>query len=177
MVHNIPSKFVKFLGENKEWLITWFAMVIVVLLLVHFWPGPPNPIPPEIRKQAKFTILYPQGYSIATSSWKYLTDTDSVQFTAVKSGVHTVFTEEVTPLEYQDDAAAYNRFIGSLRPIANFNVALGIVTVANFVTAGDFQIVGKTGILNTHGTLVLAHPDTEIADEQWRDLFESLKTD
>ncbi len=134
-------------------------------------------MPANIKERASFVIIYPKGYSIDSKSWKYLTDTSSVEFTAKRDGYSVVFTEEKTPLEYQDDVAAYNRFIGSLRPRANFDVPLGSVSIANFVTAASYEIVGETGILNAKGTLLLAHPDTQISDDQWRNLFESLKVD
>ena len=161
-------------GENRTWILSWIIIVIVVILVIRLWPQGPSPVPKAIKIQANFAIIYPRGYSIDTASWKYLSAEQSIQFTAQKDNYKIVFTEEKTPLEYQDDVAAYNRFIGSLRPRANFNVSLGGVAISNFVTAGDYQVVGETGILNAKGTLVLAHPDTQISDAQWRSLFEAL---
>ncbi len=152
--------------------------MIVVTLAVHFWPQPASPMPQYIRDQVKFTLIYPSGYTISPTSWQYLSQDQAVEFTVHKDGRDVVFTEEATPLAYQDDAAAYNRFIGNLRPRANFNVPLGTVSIANFVTAGDYQVVGESGILNTHGTLLVAHPQAkQPTDDEWRALFESLKVD
>jgi hypothetical protein len=68
-------------------------------------------------------------------------------------------------------------FIGSLRPSASFSVPLGTVSLSNFVTSGDFQVIGVTGILKVKSTSLLARPDTPLTDDQWRSLFESLKVD
>jgi hypothetical protein len=164
---------------NKTWVLSWAAIILSVLIVIHFWPKAPSPVPKSVRSQAGFAIIYPDPRSYATtpSAWRYTTSNSTVQFTVTKDGGSIAFTEEETPLAYQNDAAAYNRFIGGLRPSANFNVPLGTVSIANFVTAGDYQIVGKTGILNTQGTLVLAHPDTSLSDDQWRALFQSLQVD
>lgn len=161
-------------------MIAWPAAALAVILAIHFWPGPPSLVPPYVRTQASlahFSIIYPSDFSIDASSWKYLPDQKSVQFKATKNGTGVVFTEEATPLAYQNDVASYNRFIGSLRPRANFDVPLGTVSISNFVTQGDYQVVGETGILNTNGTLLLAHPDKNVSDDDWRALFESLKID
>ena len=169
------SRLRYFWNENKAWILTWTCAAVIVLLVVHFWPQGPDPVPTIIKRQAGFSIIWPAGYQIDANTWKYLDTEKSVQFSAKKDGITTVFTEEATPLAYQNDVAAYNRFIGSLRPRANFDVPLGTVSISNFVTQGDYQVVGETGILNAKGTLVLAHPDTQLTDDQWRSLFESLK--
>ena len=164
---------------NKTWLISWTVIILTVLLTIHFWPKAPSPIPSNIQQQTNFTIMYPdpRSYSYKRAAWNYSSKDSSLQFSVNKDGYNAVFTEEKTPLAYQNDLAAYNRFIGSLRPSANFDVPFGTVSITNFVTAGDYQVVGKTGILNTKGTLLLVHPDTDLTDSQWRSLFESLQAD
>jgi len=171
--------FKQFLAENREWLIAWPALIIAILLTIHFWPAAPSPVPAAIKKQIEFSIIYPdpRQYSNKPNQWSYDNKDSAVQFTVSKDKYNVVFTEEEVPLAYQNDVAAYNRFVGSLKPSANFNVPLGTASITNFVTAGDYEVVGKTGILNTHGTLLLAHPDTELTDDQWRSLFESLQVD
>lgn len=167
----------QFVKHNKEWMISWSVIILAIVLIVKFWPQGPSPVPLNIRTQAMFSIIYPSGYNIEGKSWKYNGSQKSVEFVAQKDNYSVTFTEEKTPLEYQNDLAAYNRFIGSLRPRANFDVPFGAVSISNFVTAGDYQVVGETGILNTKGTLILAHPNMQITDDQWRGLFESLKVD
>lgn len=177
MIKLLPAPAVRFFRENWEWLVSWLVVAVSITLLIKFWPQGPSPVPPSIITQANFSVIYPKGYSIDPQSWRYVSGEKSVQFSATKDKYAVVFTEQKTPLEYQDDTAAYNRFIGSLRPRANFDVPLGTVSIANFVTKGDYQVVGETGILNAKGTFVLAHPDTQISDDQWRNLFESLAAD
>ena len=174
---SMAKPLTRFLHENKEWLISWALVILTVTLVIKFWPQGPSPVPQTIRSEASFKIIYPNGYSIDQKSWKYINNTQTVQFIAKKDAYTVVFTEQPTPLAYQNDQGAYDRFIGSLRPNANFNVPLGTVSLSNFVTSGDFQVVGVTGILKVKDTLLLAHPDTQLTDDQWRSLFESLKVD
>lgn len=177
MVINMARHLTRFLHDNKEWLISWTLVILTVSLVIKLWPQGPSPVPQAIRSEVSFEIIYPNGYSIDQKSWKYLSSTRTVQFIAKKDGYTVVFTEQPTPLAYQNDQGAYDRFIGSLRPSASFSVPLGTVSLSNFVTSGDFQVVGVTGILKVKGTLLLAHPDTQLTDDQWRSLFESLKGD
>ena len=167
----------EWLKENKTWLITWASIAIIFVLVVHFWPQPHSPVPASIKAKANFGIIYPRDYDVNAKSWKYVYADGSVQFSVKKDGVETIFTEQETPLAYQNDVAAYGRFIGSLRPRANFDVRLGTVSIVNFVTANKYELVGETGILNARGTLVLVHPTSKIADDEWRNLFELLKVD
>lgn len=174
MKRPIPSDFLR---ENKEWLITWTTIIVTALLVTHFWPQPPSPVPAYMKEQANFAIIYPKGLTVDPKSWNYLRDEKSVQFTVKKGSANVVLTEQKTPLAYQTDVAAYNRFIGGLRPRANFDVPLGTVSITNFVTSGDYQVVGETGILNAKGTMLLAHPDRQMSDDDWQSFFQELQVD
>ncbi|HXR50370.1 MAG TPA: hypothetical protein VN778_05080 [Verrucomicrobiae bacterium] len=177
MVKKFLGRAREFADTNKTWVVSWVVIILSIFLTIHFWPKAPSPVPSHIQQQAGFVIIYPdpRSYSYKNAGWNYTLKDGSVSFTVKKDGYSVAFNEQQTPLEYQNDVASYNRFIGSLRPSANFNVPLGTVSITNFVTAGDYQVVGKTGILNSQNTLLLAHPDTDLTDNQWRDLFESLQ--
>lgn len=158
----------------------FYGAVAAVLILVTFgWAlfrPMQSPVPANIRQQVGFSILYPANSTIDPTSWKYLPSQSDLSFTARKDGFSVIFTEQEVPLAFQNDTAAYDRFIGSLHPIANFQTNLGNVSLIDFVTATDFQPAGQAGILNTKGTLLLAHPDRELSEDQWRDLFRSIST-
>ena len=167
-----------FLAYKKS--LTGLIVIVVLGLLVfsvRALTAPPSPVPANIKRQADFKVIYAKGYDYTNANWKYQSSNNLLSFNIEKNGSSVVLTEQKTPLAYQDDIAAYNRFIGSLRPSATFNAPLGSVSITNFVTAGDFQAVGSTGILNAKGTLLLAHADNKLNEEQWRGLFNSLKFD
>jgi hypothetical protein len=160
---------------NKEFVAAWASVVMLVVLVVWLWPRPSSPVPANIKHQINFRVIYPKKYPIDTNSWKYLSSEKTLSFNAVINNNSVTITEQKAPLAYQNDKAAYNRFIGSLRPSANFDSPLGSVALTNFVTASDYQTVGATGILNAKGTMLLAHPTNNISEDDWRNLFNSMK--
>lgn len=159
-------------------LLLWVAGALVLIIAALGWIAlrpTPRPVPAHIAQQVRFSVLYPKrDFSIDQTSWQYLSSQASLSFTARKDGFSVIFTEQQVPLAYQDDVPAYDRFIGSLRPFATFNVGLGTVSLVDFVTTSDFQPAGQAGILDAKGTLLLAHPDRELSDNEWRDIFTSL---
>ena len=133
-----------------------------------------SPVPLNIKSQVHFTIIYPKNYEIDKTSWKYLSSELTLSFAVANNGNPIVFTEQAIPLVYKDDAASYDRFIGSLKPGVNFKVPLGNVSLVGFVTAGDYSPEGRSGVLKAKGTLLIAHPGQQISDTEWYNLFNSL---
>src|SRR5579862_750287 len=154
---------------NVRLIAAWSILIGAALLIFWLWPGPPNPVPKNIKDAASFSIIYPANYSKKTSDWQYRTSDASVYYKVIPADYSVVITEEKVPLAYQDDQAAYDQFIGTLRPTATFNSSLGSVSIVNFVTAGDYQNVGLSAILKTKDTLMIAHPSRDLSDDEWRD--------
>jgi hypothetical protein len=160
---------------NLQFIAAWSSLIGVGLLIFWLWPGPPNPVPKSVQSQAGFSIIYPVNYSKKTNGWQYRPSDKSVYYKVTTPDYSVVVTEEKVPLAYQDDQSAFDRFIGSLRPTSTFNSSLGSVSIVNFVTAGDYQNVGQSAILKAKGTLMIVHPSHNLSDDQWSDLFKSLK--
>ncbi len=155
-----------------------YVLSILLVALTFFWVKfrPINdPIPKYIKSQLDFKVIFPIKNNVMKNSWKINKSQGSLVFNVNVNGINTVFTEEKAPLQFQDDVASYNRFVGSLKPKATFNSPLGSVSITNFVTQGDYDIVGATGLLNSHGTFLLIHPTHNFTDDQWRNTFKSLK--
>jgi hypothetical protein len=168
----------------KIWYITYkrpiqiiSPIVFIVLFITLWWLFYPvyDPVPTPIRHQINFTVLYPSGYNINSSSWQYTSSQGLLAYTVQVAGITVNFTEQTTPLPYQNDIGAYDRFIGSLKPFANFSTPFGTASIVDFVTATDFQIEGETGILNAKGTFLLVHPNSDLSNNQWSNLFDTLK--
>jgi hypothetical protein len=147
---------------------------LMVILWLVFHPVH-SPVPPNIKKEANFSIIYPDGYTIQPTSWKYSGSSGSLAFSAQEDNATVAFTEQQVPLAFQNDVAAYNRFIGGLKPLAIFTAPLGTVSLVEFVTSGDFTPEGETGILNADGTFLLMHPNQQLTEDQWRSLSNSLR--
>jgi hypothetical protein len=152
------------------------AVLVTGSVLWYFFHPIPNPLPPDIKREVNFKLVYPTTTAqVDDTSWKYQSSEQVLTYQIKGDNYTATVTEQEVPLQYRDDQAAYDRFIGSLRPYANFNVPLGSVTLANFVTAGDFNPTGLAGILKTHNTLIIIHPDSQLSQDDWESLFDSLK--
>ena len=171
-----PAPKTSFFARRSVWAAGVTALILIALAGVYLVAHHnPSPVPADIRSQVSFKIFYPAGgYVIDPTTWKYLPGTKTLNFVAKEGNSSVVFTEQETPLAFANDQAAYQRFIGGLKPSATFDSPQGSVSITGFVTAGDFQNVGRTAILNAQGTLVLAHPSGNFSDDQWRSLFQSL---
>lgn len=143
-------------------------------LLWYVRAHPPNPVPPAIRSQLTFPVLYPRLGEADASAWAYDVAAQTLTFAVRYQGKRMVFTEQPVPLTYRDDQAAYDRFIGSLKPFANFRVPLGDVSMVNFVTEVSYKPAGKSALLRTNETLLVAHPDEEYSEQAWQVLLGSL---
>jgi hypothetical protein len=178
MLTYLGKFFANFFKANKNFLLTWSLIAVVTGLTIWLWPAPPSPVPSDIKSQLNFPVLYPKKFTVDNSSWKYNNDSKILTFTIKSGNYSVVLTEQKVPLEYRDDLAAYNRFIGSLRPISNFNSSLGTVSLVNFVTSGDYQpITGGAGILKTKDTLLIVHPSHSLSNDEWQALFNAMKID
>lgn len=182
MVKNIFS----WLAEHKKGIgLNLIRLGLLVGLIIGFlwWRGAHKPrvVPPEVRPKISYRVLYPdtKKYQINPTSWKVV-DNDknpTLSFEVNLNGNKVVFTEQKAPLAYVSDQAAYQRFVGTLRPQANFDTPNGNVSIVNFITAGDYKPAGKSAVLLSNKTLIIAHPDQPLDDTAWYDLMQSLKVE
>jgi len=158
-------------------LLIVVGAAVALTLSVKALTAPPSPLPDSIKQEINFKFIYPRGFDFTNAGWKYDSNNEMLSFKVSKHGMNTVISEQKTALAYQDDTAAYNRFIGGLRPKLTFNSPLGTVAIVNFVTAAKFEIEGETAILNSQGTFLTAHPSQTFTDDDWRGLFSAMKVD
>lgn len=174
--------------DIRDWYLVYkktalISMVLIMIIgsatfgAVSYFSRVHSPVPKRVKSQINFTVLYPKGYPITENSWSYLASEATLSFTLPNNGNPIIFTEQAVPLAYKDDAAAYDRFIGSLKPGINFKVPLGTASLVGFVTAGDYSPQGRSAVLNSHGTLLIAHPEQMLGDTDWYSLLNSLTTD
>ncbi|GAC1502183.1 MAG: hypothetical protein NVS1B10_06860 [Candidatus Saccharimonadales bacterium] len=164
------------MGKTIRFSIYVFTILLIGLLSIHWLISKrqASAVPMDVKKQAGFSILYPKNYTIDLNSWHYSKKENALTFAVNKDKSKLLFTEQKTPLAFQDDQAAYERFVGSLKPFANFKTNIGTVSLTRFISAGDFQQQGQTALLNSKGTFVLVHPSGDLDDQAWRDLFSSI---
>lgn len=134
-------------------------------------------VPYDIRAKTSFVILLPSGGDIQLANWRYNTSQKQVEYVATVNGKKFVITQQAAPLAYQDNKAAYDRFVGTLRPVANFKSPIGNVSIFPLVEEVSYISRGESAVLLAKGTLLVAHPQESISDEDWASLFRTMQTD
>ena len=62
-----------------------------------------------------------------------------------------------------------------LHPVAQINSKNGLAVIVNFYDAGTFGSEGQNAVFVKDGTLLIAHPDGKISNEDWKSFFDNLK--
>ena len=138
----------------------------------------PKPRAPKaIKAQTSFAILLPTDPKITLSKWHYKASEKTLSFSAKVKGKEVIFTEQAAPLAYRDDQAAYDRFVGTLRPFANFKSPLGTVSVFHLIEEGNYKPSGDSAMLLANGTLLVAHPPEPITEDDWLTLFDTIRAE
>lgn len=151
-------------------------LVFVVAYTTGMLPGSDPRSPANIRQSTDITLLVPSDTDITLSNWR--SNDEAVTYTAKVSGRSVVVTLQKVPLQYKDDAAAYERFVGSLKPFAVFKVPLGSVALINLVEESSFAPNGQSAVLNAEGTLLVARPEGgTMNQDDWTTLFESMRAE
>jgi hypothetical protein len=134
-----------------------------------------NPLPSNIKKQITYKALYPaQTSKIKPTTYQYISDQKTLSFTINNKGDDIVFTEQPAPDSLATNGQVYYPALG-LHPYAQFQSKLGPVALAKFYKSGNLSPVGESGILATHGTLLIAHSEKLLTNAEWKDLFDSLQ--
>lgn len=167
--------------KRAETVVVNTLRIVLVLLIIActgwYFLHPAPRSPKYIRLQASFAVLLPTNKSIRLQDWYYNPSDQTVSFVAYVNNQKVVFTEQALPLRYRDDRAAYDRFIGSLKPVANFRSPLGTVSLVRMVEVGTYTPGGDSAILAAQGTLLVAHPPDPITQDDWGLLFSTLRAE
>lgn len=166
------------MSARAQRILTNATRVLLLMLLfggvVWYNLRPISRAPDSIQLQTPFTILVPQDRKIALSEWRYNASEKNLSFTATVQGKKVILTQQAAPLAYRDDKAAYDRFVGTLRPTANFRSPLGTVSLFRLVEEGTYNPGGDSAILLAHDTLLIAHPPEAISEDDWIRLFQTF---
>ncbi len=136
-----------------------------------------NPLPPNIKNQVSFKVVYPPAHlaPIDSASYDYQARRSVLHFTASFAGSNIIFSEQPAPDNLGSDTAVYYPALG-IHPYAQFKTGQGIVALTKFWQAGNLQPYGQAAVMVSKGTLLIAHSDKPLTNQQWKSLFDSLKT-
>lgn len=137
--------------------------------------GHANPLPANIKPKVSYKVVFPADTSqIDASTYNYQEDKQILSF-AVHTGQNSViFTEQPAPQNLGSDTQAYYPALG-VHPYAQFKTGLGQVALAKFWQSGNLKPAGQSAIMAARGTLLIAHADNELTNQQWKNLFDSMK--
>ncbi len=135
-----------------------------------------NPLPTSIKNQVSFKIVYPAASlaKIDINSYDYQAGNKVLTYKVDFAGSSIIITQQPAPDKLGVDTQAYYPAIG-IHPYAQFNTKLGTVALTKFWQSSTLKPTGQSAILATNGTMVLAHSDKDLTDQQWKSLFDSLK--
>lgn len=164
------------LNISKKTVILVLTPVIVLSgLVLYQLLNKPNPIPKNIQAQLSYKTIYPANTDqITPNSYKYQVDQKNLVFDVEFSGNKIIFTEQPAPESLGSTTQAYYPVLG-VHPYAQFQTGLGVVALTKFYHTGSLKPFGESGILASGGTLLIAHCEKHMTNEQWKALFESLK--
>ena len=151
-----------------------FLLVIIVAVFLWYNLRPVSRVPEAVQSRTPFPILVPRDEKIVLSEWRYSASEKNLTFVATVQGKKVVFTQQAAPLSYRDDRAAYDRFIGTLKPTANFQSPLGQVSIFRLVEEESYSPGGDSAILLSSGTLLIAHPEKAISEDNWISLSRTI---
>ena len=165
------------LDISKKILLTFIAVLFFLTagLILAFQLLPHNPLPDNINKQVRYKVIYPsQTGQIDPNSYKYQTEQKTLSYKINRNGGEIVFTEQPAPEALGTGSQPYYPAI-SIHPYAQFNTNLGPVALTKFYQPGSFKQVGQAAVLASGGTLLIANSQKNLTNEQWKELFDSLK--
>jgi hypothetical protein len=167
--------------KSKKTKTNFFAIALLAVLAagglaVYYTQRNVNPLPDSIKSQVSFKVVYPSSKSgkLSSSGYQYQAGQKALTFSLDKGGTNIVFSEQTAPNTVGNGSQVYYQALG-LHPYAQFASKLGPVALAKFYNPGTLSYLGQTGVMAASGTLVTAHPDKDLTNSQWKDLFDSLK--
>lgn len=149
---------------------------LIVLVLFLVFGKSHSPIPVKISKQLEAPALLPattsNSFSIDKASFKYDSANKVLSYIVDTSPpvIHITITEQPTPSEFIDIPDAYTKLVNSFSPFLTFDSPPGTVNIGR-----PTQLHGnQAAVLQGQGDLLFAHPDHDLTETQWRQLFNSL---
>ena len=150
------------------------ASLVVVAAIGVGWLIISRPvIPPDIKKQIDFLVLYPQGDSnivVDRSTFKYDSQNHVLSFVVTCFGVKNTITEQATPDSFNDIPQYLDKVLQQLNSYSSFDTDMGKANLTHPSNLNGDQ----AAVMNTKGVLMFAHPVSTLTESQWRQFFNSL---
>lgn len=131
----------------------------------------------DIQKKVGFTIFVPNksdhAWTIDSKKINYDEKIGVLYTTLYKAGTSNriTMTQQVLPSPFSDIPNYSAVFLGKLNQYSELNVAIGTVALTRPTELKG----GQSAVLNVRGTLMFLHPDQNLGEDIWKDVFTTLQ--
>jgi hypothetical protein len=124
-----------------------------------------NPLPDDLKNHINFKVIYPSSHKaqIDKNSFVYQAKQKVLTFNVQFEGSNVSYSEQEAPAALGSETQAYYPALG-IHPYAQFKSNLG-----------NLKPVGQSAVLAGSGTFLIAHSEKNLANNQWKELFNSIK--
>jgi hypothetical protein len=146
------------------------AAVIVALIFVF---RPRTPFTTETLQQASFVVYYPPPQSkmvIDKPTIKYNSQSKVLSFSAHDGSSKLTFTEQAAPDQFTDIPQYLPKLTNFLNTYRSFNTPSGTA----YLTRPAELKGGQSALFVGGGTMMFVHPNHDLSDDYWRNLFTHL---
>lgn len=163
------------LKRRTQELIIAGAIILValgVVLGVHIYTTRNRTIPPAIARQISFRVYWPKSTNAVPDkqSIKYDAQQGVFSYVVLINANSVTVTEQATPSEFTDIPNYFSALINHLNNYDTFSSANGTVYLTKPSGTG-----GEAAVINQSGTLLFAHTQGTINENNWRLFFNNLQ--
>jgi len=154
-----------------------FAIALVVFGGLWIYQNAHKPlISKDITSQVNYTLYVPpprgaNKFLLDKTTIEYDKTERKVAMTARSADNKITFTVQPQPDAFTDVPGFYAKLLNTLNPYKELSTSIGTVTL----TRPQELNGGQTAVVNPNGTLIFAHPDKDISDQDWQEFFNNLK--
>lgn len=162
----------------KKMTLVFLACLVLILAGIGVWvySNGDNQLPREITRQVTFDIYYPDNIKqnpVSKDSAQYNPETKVFSYTTVVAGNKVTINQQDEPEIFNEadvQVSLYQKLLEKMRQYKEIETNLGTVTLTR-----PEELKGKqAAVLNAGGTLLFAEPESDLADNQWQQFFDSL---
>jgi len=155
----------------KYLMIAVVVIGLVIVGAVFIFKKQPI-IKANISNKISYVVYWPTSVNSVPqkNTIKFDSSSGVLSYVVYVSGVDTVVTEQSTPSEFSNFPTYYSTLINHLNNYDTFNTSVGNV----YLTQPN-NTSGDTAVINHSGTLLFAHAQSSIDENNWRTFFNNLK--
>jgi hypothetical protein len=132
-----------------------------------------SPIPKDINQKISHSIFVPaqsSGWRLDKTATSYNNDTGVLNTYLLSRNNRITMTQQNTPQTFKDVPTYYPALLNKLHEYSEIQTSNGTVGL----TKPDELKGGQSAVANISDTLMFLHPDHDLTDQQWKQLFNNL---